>query len=42
MDRKKWVEINWQNKRTNDRTAFIIIGPNEKLDLNNFKRGDSH
>jgi hypothetical protein len=40
MDRKKWVEINWQNKRMTDRTAFIIIGPNEKLDLNTFKRSD--
>jgi hypothetical protein len=40
MDRKTWKYINWENKRKNDKTAFIIIGPNEKMDLNTFKRSD--
>jgi len=40
MDRKQFKEINWYNRRSNDKSAFIITGPKEKLDLNTFKRSD--
>jgi len=40
MDRKTWKYINWQNERMNDKSAIIIIGPNERIDLSDFKRSD--
>jgi hypothetical protein len=26
-------ELNWFNSRTNDKTGFIIIGPDEKINI---------
>lgn len=38
MDRKQFKEINWYNRRTEDKSAFIIVGPNERINLNEDRR----
>jgi len=40
MDKKEWKHFNWQNRRVEDKSAFIIVGPNERIDLNTNKRSD--